>query len=204
MTKLLFAAMAVFAFGFTNAQEEMSAYGFSSGDIIIEGNVRFGSTNDKNSETKSSSFNFAPKAGYFLSEDLVVGVKLGIGSTKVTVVGTTTSEYSNVGAGVFGRYYFLDLGERFKTYSELNVGFNSNKDKISDIKYNIISSGVGLGMNYFVKKNIAISFGLTDIISYGTEKSDVSGAKSVNSLNGNVNVFNNFFTTAQFGLMFKL
>ena len=212
MKKLLFAAAAVFAFGMANAQEDTKSFGFNEGDIILEGNLGFSSTNDKNSEEKTSSFNFNPKVGYFLTNDIAVGVELGIGSAKSTDdILDTEDKGSNFNVGVFGRYYFLNLGERFKTYTEAGLGFGTQKSEFTaggvtteDPDFKSINAGLGLGVNYFVTEKIAINFALTDILSYSSGKYDVSGAKNVSSFNGNVNVFNNFFTTAQFGMTFKL
>jgi outer membrane protein len=202
MKKLLFAAVAVFAFGMANAQDEVKTYDFNQGDIILEGNLGFSSINNKNTEVKTSSFNFNPKAGYFISSDLAIGLELMVGSDKREVAGTDTDKNSNLGVGAFARYYFLDLGQRFKTYGELGLGFNSGKAGLAEAEYNGIGAGVGLGINYFVTENIAINFVVTDILSYSSNKFD--GGEAVTQLNGNVNVFNNFFTTAQFGLTFKL
>lgn len=191
------------------AQEEDSMFNFAKEDVFLEGNLEYNSLNDKNTEEKSSQFNFNPKAGYFISEDFAIGLQLGLGSSKVTN-DITDSEVTNsrFNAGVFGRYYFLDLGKRFKTFTELGLNYNTTKNKINDvdddIKTNGFGAGVGLGINYFVKDNIAITFGLSDVLSYRTNKVDAEGAESVSQFNANVNVFNNFFETAQFGLLFKL
>ncbi|MBF01702.1 MAG: hypothetical protein CMP76_00235 [Flavobacterium sp.] len=202
MKKLLFAAVAVFAFATANAQEEGgSSFGFSQGNILLEGNLGFSSSNDKNTETKTNSFEFNPKAGYFLNDKFALGLELSVGSDKEEVAGTETDKNSNFGAGVFARYYFLDLGQRFKTYAEAGVGFNSGKQGLADAKYSGVGAGAGLGINYFLTENFAINFALTDILSYSTNKYD--GGEAVSEFNANVNVFNNFFTTAQFGLTYK-
>jgi outer membrane protein len=205
MKKVLLTAVAVFSLTFVNAQEEEKAgFGFSKGNVIVEGNLGFGSTNDKNTEVKTSNFEFNPKAGYFLTDKFAIGVELGVDSFKEETAGTETDKTSNFNAGVFGRYYFLDLGQRFKTYAEAGLGMTSGKAKTSpttDVKYSGFGAGAGLGINYFVSESFAINFGLTDILSYGTAK--VDGGKNVSGFNANVNVFNNFFTTAQFGLTFK-
>jgi len=125
MKKVLFAAVAVFAFGMANAQEETKSFGFNQSDIFLEGNLGFSSTNDKNTEEKTSELNFNPKVGYFISDKLALGVELMAGSYKEEVAGSDVYKASNFGAGVFARYYFLDLGERFKTYAEAGLGFNS-------------------------------------------------------------------------------
>lgn len=216
MKKLLLSALAVCAFTFSNAQETETtetSFGFAKGDIFVEGNVGFGSTNDKNNDAKTSSFDFNPKVGYLLSDKLAVGVELMVGSTKgedIVIEGTTVAsgndaKVSNFGAGVFARYYFLELGKRFKVNTELGLGFGSTKydDGSDDIKKNGINAGLGLGLNYFVKDNIAITFGLSDLLSFSSEKYDVDGAENVTEFNANLNVMNNFFADAQFGLLFK-
>lgn len=201
MKKLILSAAAVLAFGFANAQEAKT-FGFGEGNIIVEGNLGFNSTNDKNTDTKTSSFSFNPKAGYFISDDLAIGIELGIGSAKEETGGVEAKE-NNFGAGAFARYYFLELGERFKTYGEFGLGFDSYKEEFggNEIKTSGFGAGLGLGMNYFVTENIAINFVLSDILSYSSIKPD--GGEAINEFNGNINVFDNFFTTAQFGLTFK-
>lgn len=203
MKKLILSAVAVFALTFANAQEGEPTFGFSEGDFLIEGNIGFGSTNDKNFDVKTSSFNFNPKAGYFISDDLAVGLDLGFGSNKTEVNGTNTVEASSVGIGGFARYYFLDLGARFKTYGEFGLGYETANDKIADVKTNTFRAGATLGINYFVTENFAINFALADILSYSSEKADVSGAEAENKLNFGFGQFNNFFDTVQFGLTFK-
>lgn len=203
MKKVILSAMAVFALSFANAQEGES-FGFSEGNIIVEGNIGFGSTNDKNTETKTSGFNFNPKAGYFISDDLAIGLELGFGSNKAEVAGTEVSKSSSVGIGAFARYYFLDLGARFKTYGEFGVGYNTENFKTpGDYKINTLGVGAGLGINYFVTDNIAINFGLTNILSYSSAKADVDGAEAENEFNFGFGQFNNFFETATFGMTFK-
>ena len=203
MKILILSAMAVFALSFAHAQEEESTFGFGEGDIFVEGNIGFGSTNDKNTETKTSEFNFAPKAGYFISDDLAVGLDLGFGSEKEEQFGAETVKRSTVGIGAFARYYFLELGERFKTYGEFGVGYATANNKIADTKVNTLDVGATLGINYFVTENFAINFALADILSYTSGKGDWDGAEAVNEFNFGFGEFNNFFATAQFGLTYK-
>lgn len=198
------AAVAVFGLSNVGAQEaDAPAFGFEKGNIILEGSLGLYSENDKNTEEKVSGFSLNPKAGYFVTEDFAVGLELGIGSYKEELAGTDTEKQSSFAAGVFGRYYFLDLGKRFKTFAEVGVGFGTVKYDLADVKEKFVGAGVGLGINYFVKENIAITFNLSDVLSYTSRKWDVDGAEAVSEFNANINVLNNFFETAQFGLMYK-
>jgi outer membrane protein len=201
MKKLILSAAAVFVFSFANAQET-STFGFGEGNIIVEGNLGFNSTNDKNTDIKTSSFTFNPKAGYFITDDVAIGIELGIGSAREEASGAETKQ-SNFGVGAFARYYFLELGERFKTYGEFGLGFDTYKEEMGGLeaKASGFGAGLGLGMNYFITENFAINFALSDILSYSSYKPD--GGEAISEFNGNINVFDNFFTTAQFGLTFK-
>lgn len=203
MKKLMFmAAFAVFGLSNVNAQDQEPTYGFQQNDITIEGHLGYRSTNDKNMDSKTNGFWFNPKVGYFLSDDLVVGVEAFYDSETEKISGTKIGDANVFGAGVFARYYFLDLGKRFKTYSELGLGYLTSKDKIDDFKVNGFGAGLNLGINYFVTDKVAITFGLADVLSYTSVKPD--GGKASSAFNANINVLNNFFETAQFGLLFKL
>ncbi|MBU2927240.1 outer membrane beta-barrel protein [Winogradskyella psychrotolerans] len=206
MKKLLFtAAVAVLGFTSVNAQEEVKTYSFGEGDIFLEGMVGFNSSNDKNTEVKENSFEVSPKLGYFMSEDLAIGGELSFISSKEETAGTDTADQSTFGVGVFARYYFLDLGERFKTYTEFGVGYASQEDKLNDFKVNGFGAGLDLGINYFVTENIALSFGLKNVVSFASAKADVDGAEAVSEFNlGFGDVANPFGGNAAFGILFKL
>lgn len=216
MKKIILSVAAVFAFGFANAQEEVKetkGFGFSKGNIMVEGNLGFGMDTEEAGgvEVKTNSFEFNPKAGYFLTDKIAVGVELMVGSDKYeeTAPGFTYEETANsFGAGVFARYYFLDLGQRFKTYAEAGLGFGSQKweeDSVETRKDSNFGLGIDLGMNYFVTESFAINFGLANVLGFGSQKSEFPGGgeSTSTSVNGNFNVFNNFFDTPQFGLTYK-
>ncbi len=206
MKKVILSAVALLAITFSNAQDNGAKdFGFSQGDILVEGNLGFGSTNDKNTEEKANSFVFTPKAGFFLTDKFAVGAQLGYSSNKEEVSGTDTSKSSAFSAGVFGRYYFLDLGQRFKTYADAGVDFVSGKNEVlgsPEVKANGVGIGAGIGINYFVTERIVLNFALRNIISYSTAK--VDGGKSVSEfgfdVNGNIA---NPFSAGSFGVAYK-
>ena len=206
MKKLLFtAAVAVLGFTSVSAQEEAKAYSFAEGDIFIEGMVGFNSSNDKNTEVKENAFEISPKLGFFINEDVAIGGELSFMSTKEETAGTDTADQSAFGVGAFARYYFLDLGERFKTYGEFGVGYASQNDDLNDFKVNGFGAGLDLGINYFVTEKIALSFGLKNVLSFSSAKADVDGAEAVTEFNlGFGDVANPFGGNAAFGVLFKL
>lgn len=203
MKKVVLSAVALLAITFANAQDNGAKdFGFSQGNILVEGNLGFGSSNDKNTEEKTNVFTISPKVGYFVTDKFAVGAQLGYTSQKEEVAGIDTEKNSLFNAGVFGRYYFLDLGQRFKTYADAGVNFLSAKNDLTDVKADGFGAGVGLGINYFVTDRIVLNFALRNIISYETLK--VDGGESVSEfgfdLNGNIA---NPFSTASFGVGYK-
>ena len=222
MKKVLLTAVAVFSLTFVNAQEEEKAgFGFSKGNMFLEGNLSFGSSTSTDSfngtddeENKNSNLSFTPKFGYFISDKLALGAELMVGNTKNenTQFGTpnvvTENTSSTFGAGVFARYYFLDLGQRFKTFTEVGLGFGSGKNEVNGTETsssNGFGLGVDLGINYFVTEKMAITFGLNNVLAYNSNKSETPAGSETKSsgLSGNLNTFNNFFDTPSFGLLYK-
>ena len=216
-------AVAVFGFANMQAQEDSSTFGFEEGNIIVEGNVGFSSTKETDAatpavESKTTGFNISPKVGYFLSDDLAVGIKLGFGLSKTETGSTIDSDVSAVGAGVFARYYFLELGKRFKTYTEFGLGFGTTKEKepflgteTMTTNDNAISAGLDIGANYFITENIAVTFGLMDILSISSTKreitSTVANSEKLSSSGTDVSFglgnVNNPFSNIRFGILFK-
>ncbi|MDM1408431.1 outer membrane beta-barrel protein [Myroides sp. DF42-4-2] len=212
MKKLVLSLVAVAAFGFTaNAQEkEKPTFGFQEGNVMIEGSFQIKDQVEKDSKTgvkvKNTHYNFNPKIGYFLSDKVAVGASLGFGKANVgsDVIGTDITG-TTLYAGAFARYYFLELGNRFKTYAEVGVGYQEGK--VSDMKYKEtgIAAGIDLGFNYFVTEKLAVTFALGNVFSYKNYDMKTDGNKvgSISETEANLNVFNNFFDNATFGLVYK-
>ena len=142
MKKVLIAVITVMSLGVVNAQNEGedSNYGFSDGNFMIEGSLVYNNTNDKtvpNVEKSISNLAFKPKVGYFITDEFAVGVELNTGTdkyeiTNFTTATTTTDVKSTLKGGVFARYYLLELGKRFKFYSEAGLGLGTNKGKVTN------------------------------------------------------------------------
>lgn len=198
MKKILLSAVAIMAFGFANAQETT---GFTKGDVFASGSIGYGS--EKTGENKNNVFNFSPKAGYFVTNNIAVGVKLGFTSGKQTQdagLATIETKTNTFEAGAFGRYYFTPASQ-FSFFGELSAGFNSAKTEIDGVpgesKSNGFNVGVAPGISYFVSKNIALeaTFGL---LGYKTNKPDVDGAESTDTFNIGAN-----FSDIRFGIVYK-
>ncbi len=219
MKKLVLSLMAVAAFGFTaNAQEkEKPAFGFQENNVFVEGSFQISDMKVKpenGPDYKATVFQVSPKVGYMLNDKFAVGASLGFGKigTDNEIFGGIFDEIDSdyiktTYAGAFARYYFLELGKRFKTYTEVGIGYSqgiANAD-LGEFKATGIQAGVDLGFNYFVTENLAIAFNLGNVFSYSNYNLKFEGEKqgTVSTTNANLNIFDNFFDNAKFGLVYK-
>lgn len=197
MKKVLLSAVALLAFGFANAQEEKSTNGgFSKGDVFVTGAFTFGSTNDKDADVKTNGFEIAPQVGYFLTENIAIGGKVGFASMKEESAGVDTEDMSGLTLGAFGRYYFTPANQ-FSLFANLGLDYSSMENKLADSKVNGFNAGLGAGMNYFVSSNFSIEAGVA-VLGFSSEKSDATGAKGSSSFG-----FGGDWRAVTFGVNYK-
>lgn len=182
MKKILLSAAAVLAFGFANAQEDTTKGGFSAGDAFISGTVSFGS--EKTGDFKTTEFNFSPRAAYFVSDNIALGLELEYMSSKEDVIngGNSFEEKMNAfGIGAFGRYYFTPAN-KFSLFTQLGLGYGHAKVEVADIENKVNGFYVAFapGVNYFVSEHFALeaTFG---VLGYSSVKPDADGAESTDS-----------------------
>ena len=197
MKKIILSAAAIFAFGFANAQDKKeSSEGFAKGDVFVSGAVTLSSK--KTGELKENSFEFEPKVGYFVSENIAVGAKLGFGTMKNENAAGTTLDKTSFTVGAFGRYYFTPAS-KFSLFANLGVDYTGEKDK--NIEPNedtkILGLGLGLGLHYFVSSNFAIEAGV-GALSYESNDNGGDGAEKTNTFN-----FGGDWRDVSFGVIYK-
>jgi outer membrane protein len=206
MKKIILTAAAVFALSFADAQDKKdSGFGYTKGDIVLGVNIMtMSSTNEVGGvSTKTSSSMIGPDVAYFISDNLALELGLQIGSSPNPApakAGSTTRATSNIAVGA--RYYFLNLGERFKTYTNFGLNFGSVDIVGNGVGDTTTSFGVGagIGMNYFLTSKVAINFGLGKVISYDSSK---TGDAKTSDMMINLNEFNNFLSKPTFGVSYK-
>jgi outer membrane protein len=196
MKKVLFSAVALLAFGFVNAQEKSNG-GFSKGDAFVTGAFTFGSTNDKDAKVKTNGFEIAPQVGYFLTENIAIGGKLGFGSMKEETNGVDTEDMSGLTLGAFGRYYFTPANQ-FSLFANFGFDYSSMKSNLpGGGKLTGFDAGLGAGMNYFVSSNFSIEAGVA-VLGISSEKSDAAGAQGSSSFD-----FGGDWRAVTFGVNYK-
>lgn len=161
--KKLFLIAAVAVSGLVSAQTE-------NGKLMFSGrftNLGFSSANSKSEysgvelgEAKTTNLQFNPSFGYFVIDNLYVGLSSQIGSTKITV-GEDETRSSNLSLLPTVGYYFPVKGN-VKPYVQGAVGFASQNEKSGNIelKYSGLGYGAGAGVAYFFNKNVSIDLGL--------------------------------------------
>lgn len=195
MKKVLFTAVAVLGFSFANAQDDSSAAGgFSQGDVFISGAVTLGS--EKTDDNKSNSFEIAPKVGYFLTENIAIGGKLGYSSYKEEDAFGDIDDMSGLTLGAFGRYYFTPASQ-FSLFAELGLDYSTIDNKLADVQENEIGFGLGAGLNYFVSSNFSIEAGVA-VLGYSTNDNGGDGAPKTNTFN-----FGGDWRAVTFGVNYK-
>lgn len=195
MKKIILAALAVVSFTLASAQEENGA-GFAKGDIFISGG--FGFVSQKQGDNKTNRFEIAPRAGFFVSDDIAVGAQVKFESIK-NENGSLKETDSEISLGAFGRYYFSPAN-KFSVFGQLEANYISSKDETlgqPDAKLNGFGLGLSPGLNYFISDNFALEV-LWGILGYRTSKPDVDNAESLNTFELRTNL-----TNINIGLVYK-
>ena len=122
--------------------------GFKKSDKFVEGTFSYEKTKDVD-----ATWTLAPTVGYFLTDKTAVGISVETGNT--------ATEGKHFCTTVFARHYFLNAGQNFKVYSQLGVSNHNDADTKA-----YFSTDLGLGLNYFVTKNLALTTSLASLASY--------------------------------------
>ena len=195
MKKVLLSAVALLAFGFANAQEEKANEGFAKGDLFVTGAFTLGS--EKTGDVKSSSFEIAPQVGFFLTENIAIGGKLGYKADKAENAGGDTQDDAGFTVGAFGRYYFTPAS-KFSLFAQLGLDYSSMEDKLAtDYTEAELGLGLGAGMNYFVSSNFSIEAGVA-VLGYSSNDNGGNGADKTNNFS-----FGGDWRAVTFGVNYK-
>jgi len=162
----ILAALVVFSLSVT-AQSALK-----KGDKIVEGTVSYSKSTGSDAE-----YSIAPSIGEFVTDKVAVGVT-------GEFVKTNSGEVNNF--GVFGRCYFLNVGKSLKVFSQLNVGRSFDR----------FATDLGLGANYFVTKNLALSANLAQLVFYNV-------GDGVSNFGIGFTGVNNPISAAKFGVLYK-
>lgn len=140
----------------------------SSGTKMIGGGVAFTSYNEEtgaSSDFKSSGFSLEPSLGYFVSENLAVGLNLGFESS-IQDNGFSKERFSGFSVGPFARLYKFTSNDKFAFFGEAAVLFGSQKndpDGPGETKSSSLNFSISPGFAYFFNEKWVIDLKLRGI-----------------------------------------
>lgn len=162
------------------------------GSLMIGGSLGFSSSSSETTVggtttdgPQYSSFNLMPYAGYFLSDNLAVGLGLGYSSSSVTTNdgdNDLTDKSSLIEVMPFARYYYVH-GDMVHMYAQLGIGFGfgtytdeyfDGTDVVSvESDMSTMNIGIGPGATVMLgeKCGLEIHYGSLGFTSYKTTDS---------------------------------
>jgi hypothetical protein len=198
MKKIILTVFALIATTFIYSQENKDdeKIGFSKGNIILGGDIKYISLSTSDSASLSPTSLVGPNCAFFIFDKVAIewGVAFGHDTSHDT---TESKTYSNFSVGA--RYYVLDLKNRFKTYTSFAWNWGSSESGSHYPTYQQLIAGVGV--NYFFNSKVIFNLGIGDIISY---KSTKDASNSTSEFNVNLNKITNVFNQPRFGVSYKL
>jgi len=140
---------------------------------------------EKTKDVKAS-YSINPLVGYFVTDNVAVGVLGGFSKTDATNKSTSV--------GVFARCHFLNIGKKCHVFSQLTAATNSVT--VESVKAKTTEANLTFGANYTVTKKLALTMHVADLVSY--EKTDLTSTLAV-GFGGVANPF----ATPSFGVIYK-
>ncbi len=156
---ILVLASLIMGFGL-QAQEAHETEETGGGEFFVTGAVGFSS---EETQTESiNRFEFAPSLGYFFTEHVAAGIRVGYESEKVEFA-NHTEETSTFMIGAFGRYFFTPEN-KFSFYGELGANYLSEENDNNGFEV-ILAPGISYELSEHI--GLEASFGILSYKSVG-------------------------------------
>lgn len=173
----------------------------SFSQIFLGGGLSFFQSSQKEESSSSKStyteYEINPSFGYFVKDNVVFGIGLGIGGSKDDFNKTTS-----LSAGIFNRYYFnLAEGFKFYTHTRADVKWSNYYPEYgSDGNTTAFRLRVTPGVSYAITPKMSLDFSVGYI---GYTSSKTKDAETEETLEKNSS-FGLNVNSISFGLSFKL
>jgi outer membrane protein len=129
---------------------------------FINNNIKYVYDGQTQGKLKTNSFLFSPSFGYFVIDNLSIGLSSNISFETTKMDGDKTSSKSF--SVLPTTSYYFSLNEKIKPSVRLGIGYASiitKSDGSEKSSYNGIAFGFGGGVSYFINKNISFNLGLS-------------------------------------------
>lgn len=120
--------------------------------LMLGGNINYSSVKTGSLNVKNTTLNLSPSVGYFVGDNLAVGVNINYSQEKFAHITQNSLSF-----GPFARYYF-GKHDKLKPFGQIGLGLFSGKHQVNLIDTNVKGSTyhIGLGAAYFITKNVAL------------------------------------------------
>jgi hypothetical protein len=136
-----------------------STFGLSAANSTISHNAGDGGASVEN--PTSTLFTISPSVGYFVLDELAIGISMDYTFSRVRSAVGEKNEDSNVLFGPFARYY-LPIADDMAVFLEGSFGFGNSRNDMElggqpqNIRTNMVAFGVGPGLTIFSTSAIGI------------------------------------------------
>ncbi|MDC3209740.1 porin family protein [Chitinophagales bacterium] len=178
MKKLQLLVVALFATTLAFAQPE-------KGNIFLNGSLNF-DIGSPSADVSNFNLGITPKVGYFVSDNIVVGLDLGFAMANSKDESGPDEVKTNglsFGGGAFARYYMMPA-DHFAMFFEggLNTSFGSSSvetagNSVDGPSTFALNAGITPGMSIYVSKKIALEANY-GFLGYTTSSSEIGGVKT--------------------------
>jgi hypothetical protein len=152
----------------------------SHGNIMLGGDFSITSSKQETGgeDIKTTTFEFSPSAGYFVIDNLAVGLDLSFSSET-----QEDDKESSFLVGPFARYYKFTSNEKFAFYGQTGFMFGSLKDEpdgADETKGSLFNFYISPGFSYFFNEKWALDLRLQGIsyTSYDPNKDNDDDKRS--------------------------
>ena len=136
-----------------------STFGLSAAKSTISHSAGDGEASVEN--PTSTLFTISPSVGYFVLDELAIGISMDYTFSQVRSAEGEKNEDSNVLFGPFARYY-LPIADDMAVFLEGSFGFGNSRNDMElggqpqNIRTNMVAFGVGPGLTIFSTSAIGI------------------------------------------------
>lgn len=151
----------------------------TQGNLVFGGAVGYTSQKqeDAGEDDKYSAFEFSPSVGYFVADNLAVGLDFSILSEKEDNGLGGDDKTTTLLVGPFVRYYKFTSNDKFAFYGQAGFGIGSRKiepDGANETKQSAFNVYISPGFSYFFNEHWAIDLQLQGI-TYSTFDPNTDG-----------------------------
>ena len=188
--KKLLVASAIALFGLSNAQ-------IAKGTTYISGQVGYEGVKDNNFDRSEDTFKIIPTVGYFVSNDVAVGLGVGYATTADKYTNALDQKVKNSTSAFvvepFVRKYW-NLGEKLYIFGQLSVPMSWGNDKlevaseeVAKAKFSSYGVVIKPGLDYVINKRWSVE---ATIGKFGYESASYKDAESVENYGFGLNLNN--------------